>query len=60
MIIKAMNIPSCGLLAVLALSVVSPQSLDEQERMELDRAWEDAPITFGAQDDATPHGGRSR
>jgi nitrate reductase delta subunit len=43
-----------------APETADPPKDDEQERMELDRAWEDAPITFGAQDDACMHRGRSR
>jgi nitrate reductase delta subunit len=42
-----------------APETADPPEDDEQERTELDRAWEDVPITFGAQDDASPRG-RSR
>jgi nitrate reductase delta subunit len=43
-----------------APETADPPEDDEQERVELDRAWEDAPITFGAQDDASLHRGGSR
>ncbi len=42
-----------------APETAEPAEDAEQELLELDRAWEDAPVTFGARDPAPP-GGSSR
>ncbi|MDJ0850934.1 MAG: nitrate reductase molybdenum cofactor assembly chaperone [Myxococcota bacterium] len=48
----------CDLAGGAAVEPESPETRDpvedpEQELLEIDHAWEDAPITFGAQDPAT-------